>query len=100
METRLRMLIVLAGLPRPQAQAPIRNRYFRVIARLDLYYPQEKLGLEYDGDTHKDSLAADNRRQNLLIGAGIRLLRFTARDIYNAPELVVSQVRTALAESR
>jgi very-short-patch-repair endonuclease len=100
METRLRMLLVLAGLPRPQAQVPIRNRFYRVIARPDLYYPEYRLALEYDGATHKDSLAEDNRRHNLLTGAGVRLLRFTAGDIYNTPELVVSQVRAELARPR
>lgn len=99
METRLRMLPVLAGLPRPQAQVPIRNRFFKVIARVDLYYPEARLGLEYDGATHKDSIAADDRRQNLLTAAGVRLLRFTASDIYNSPELVVSQIRAELKRS-
>ena len=46
METRLRMLPVLAGLQRPQAQVPIRNRFFKVIARVDLYYPEARLGLD------------------------------------------------------
>jgi very-short-patch-repair endonuclease len=100
METRLRMLPVLAGLLRPQAQVEIRNRFYRVIARLDLYYPEHRLALEYDGATHKDSVAEDNRRQNLLTGAGIRLLRFTAGDIYDTPERTVRQIRAELARSR
>jgi very-short-patch-repair endonuclease len=53
--------------------------------------------LEYDGATHRESLAADNRRQNRLINAGYRLLRFTAGDVLNAPAAVVSMVRRALA---
>lgn len=36
------------------------------------------------------------RRQNLLINAGFRLLRFTATDVYNRPEVVEAQVRGAL----
>ena len=55
--------------------------------------------MEYDGATHKDSIAADDRRQNLLTAAGVRLLRFTASDIYNSPELVVSQIRAELKRS-
>jgi len=96
METRLRMLLVLAGLPRPEAQVEIRDRWLRVIGRLDLYYRERHLGLEYDGSTHRESLAEDNRRQNRLLDAGVRLLRFTAGDIYSSPEVVVNQVRHAL----
>ena len=55
--------------------------------------------IEYDGGTHRDSLVADNRRQNRLVNAGYRLLRFTAADVLSAPESVVSLVRGALATS-
>jgi len=75
MESRLRMLLVLGGLPRPQAQTRIHDRQGRFVGRLDLYYPEHRLGLEYDGAIHRDRLAEDNRRQNLLLGAGVRLLR-------------------------
>jgi len=40
--------------------------------------------------------AADNRRQNQLLAAGYRLLRFTAGDVFDRPEAVVDQVRAAL----
>ncbi len=66
--------------------------------RPDLYYPSHRLGIEYDGGTHRTSLVEDNRRQNRLGNAGIRLLRFTSADYYNAPEAIVSQVRTALRD--
>ena len=74
METRLRMLLVLSGLPRPEVQASLRGAG----ARPDLYYPEHRLVIEYDGATHRSSLAADNRRQNRLVDAGYRVLRFTA----------------------
>jgi len=96
METRLRMLLVRSGLPRPEAQVSIRDRFRRFVGRPDLYYRDQRLGLEYDGGTHRDTLAEDNRRQNRLLDAGVRLLRFTAGDIFNTPDMVVSLVRTAL----
>jgi very-short-patch-repair endonuclease len=52
--------------------------------------------LEYDGANHRDRLADDNRRQNLLINACYRILRFTATDIHQRPEVVVAQVSSAL----
>jgi len=95
METRLRMLLVMARLPRPHAQVPLHDQQGRFMGRPDLYYPEHKLGLEYDGATHRDTLVEDNRRQNRLLNAGIRLLRFTASDIYGTPESVIEQVRRA-----
>lgn len=97
METRFRMLLVLRGLRRPEAQVVIRDRFHRFLGRVDLYYREERLALEYDGGGHRETLADDNRRQNRLMEAGIRLLRFTAGDIYNTPDLVISTVRAALA---
>lgn len=99
METRLRMLLVLGGLPRPHAQVPIHDRDGQFAGRPDLYYPDVRLGLEYDGGTHRASLVEDNRRQNRLLDAGVRLLRFTAADIYNSPDSVVALVRSRLLES-
>ena len=100
MESRLRMLLVLGGLPRPQAQVSLLDRRGRFLARPDLYYPDHRLALEYDGGNHRDRLVEDNRRQNLLISAGYRLLRFTAGDIHSRPKIVEAQVRAALGMYR
>lgn len=89
METRLRLALVLAGLPKPQVQVPLPD----VQARADLYYPDRRLVIEYDGATHRDSLGADNRRQNRLVHAGYRVLRFTAPDV---GPIAVASVRRAL----
>jgi very-short-patch-repair endonuclease len=96
METRLRMLLVLARLPRPDVQASIHDEQGRFLGRPDLLYRIQRLAIEYDGENHRDRLAEDNRRQNGLIGAGIRLLRFTAGDVYGTPDMVAMQVRRAL----
>jgi very-short-patch-repair endonuclease len=93
MESRLRWMLIEAGLPRPQVQAELRNQEGRFVGRADLYYPSVRLVIEYDGANHRDRLVEDNRRQNLLLSAGFRLLRFTASD---RPEVVTTQVRRAL----
>ena len=98
METRLRWLLIKSGLPRPVVQADLRDSD-RFLGRADLYYPQSGLVLEYDGLNHRDRLVDDNRRQNLLVNAGYRLLRFTAADINNRPDVVVAQVRAALTKT-
>lgn len=96
METRLRMLLVLAGLPRPLAQVPIYDRSGVFLGRPDLFYPGARLGVEYDGEGHRATLAADNRRQNRLLEAGVTLLRFTRGDVLGAPSRVAEQVRGQL----
>lgn len=99
MESRLRMILVLGGLPRPRAQVSLHDRWHRFVGRPDLYYEQERIGIEYDGGTHRDSLAEDNRRQNRLLNIGVHLLRFTAGDIFRTPGSVVRQVAEALGKS-
>jgi very-short-patch-repair endonuclease len=99
METRLRMLLVLARLPRPEVQVSIHDDEGRFLGRPDLFYPRHRLAIEFDGGNHRDRLVDDNRRQNGLVGAGLRLLRFTSSDVYGNPEGVASQVRQALAGS-
>ena len=96
METRLRWLLIQRGVPRPEVQANLHDSENRFVGRADLYYPAARLVLEYDGGNHRDRLVEDDRRQNLLVSAGFRLLRFTAGDIYNRPDVVECQVRDAL----
>jgi very-short-patch-repair endonuclease len=47
----------------------------------DVYYPLHRLALEYDGSSHRENLTGDNRRQNRMVDAGFRVLRFTAADV-------------------
>jgi very-short-patch-repair endonuclease len=99
METRLRMLLVLARLPRPEAQVSLKDENGRFLGRVDLYYPSHRLAIEYDGGAHRTSLVGDNRRQNRLLNAGYRLLRFTFADIRETPGAVVEQVKHAVAST-
>jgi len=97
METRLRLLLVIAGLPRPQAQVSLYDEAGHFLARPDFYYPLQRLALEYDGAYHRENLTRDNRRQNRMVDAGYRLLRFSAADVLSAPESIVALVRSALS---
>jgi len=97
METRLRWLLIQRGLPRPEVQVDLRDEEDRFLARADLYYPSARLIVEYDGSNHRDRLVEDNRRQNLLLSAGFQLLRFTASDVRDRPDVVESLVCGALA---
>jgi very-short-patch-repair endonuclease len=93
METRLRWLLMQAGLPSPDVQKNLHDATGRFVGRADLYYPAARLVIEYDGANHRDRLIEDNRRQNVLVRAGYRLLRFTAADVLQRPAAVVALVR-------
>ena len=96
METRLRWLLLESGLPRPEVQVDLRDGAARFVGRADIYYREAALVLEYDGGNHRDRLVEDDRRQNLIVSAGYRMLRFTAADLRDRPDAVVAQVRAAL----
>lgn len=97
METRLRLLLVLAGLPAPEVQFEVWQDG-RFYGRLDLAYPALRLGIEFDGAAHDlaPRAAADLRRANGLLEIGWRLLRYDASDYYRRRGFIVRQVGTAL----
>lgn len=94
METRLRVQLVRARLPEPQLQVELHDTSGRFLGRADLYYPDVRLVVEFDGMNQKDRMAADLRRQNALLNAGYHVLRFTAADI-RVPGFAAAQVRRA-----
>lgn len=100
METRLRWLLIQAGLPRPDVQVQLSDGAARFAGRVDLYYPQTRLAIEYDGGNHRHRLVEDDSRQNVLLSSGYQLLRFTAPDLYDSPDVTIAQVRTALGGGR
>jgi very-short-patch-repair endonuclease len=95
METRLRWLLVSNGLPRPEVQADMHDDAGHFVGRADLLYRAARLVVEFDGGNHRERLVSDDRRQNLVTGAGFRVLRFTSADIYQQPDVVAAQVRGA-----
>lgn len=53
--------------------------------RIDIAFPLQRIGIEVDGFSHHaktlDGFLNDRRRQNLLVLAGWRMLRFPAGDV-------------------
>ena len=97
-ESRLRMLLVLGGFPRPEAQVDYYGDDGRHLGRVDL----ELLGvaLEYDGREQRLRRAVfgrDRRRQNDLVDAGVEVRRFTAEDVApTSAEQLRAEVRRAV----
>lgn len=103
METRLRMLIVLAGLPEPKVNLRIALREGTATVRLDLSYPQVKVAVEYDGRHHVevvDQWEGDLERREDLDDGNWRIIVVTSRGIYRDPEKTVHRVWLALAKRR
>jgi very-short-patch-repair endonuclease len=101
METRLRMLIVLAGLPAPQVNFILRHPDGSWWMRFDLCYPSLKLIIEYDRRQHveeEDQWLHDLKRREALDRMGWRIIVVTRRDYYDTPEEVLRRVRDALID--
>jgi hypothetical protein len=52
MESRLRMVLVLRGLPAPEVQYPVLADRRRRAVWLDMAYPEQRIGIEYEGEDH------------------------------------------------
>ena len=98
MESRLRLLLVRAGFPRPEAQYVVRAPSGRFIARVDLAYPDLRVAVEYDGRAaHPVGLARDRERAWELRQAGWVAVHVTA-PLYADRERLVARVREARRE--
>jgi hypothetical protein len=101
METRLRLLLVFAGLPCPEINVDLYDEYGHWFSRPDLSYPELKLGMEYEGDTHrtdKRQWRADMTRHEVLHDLGWTVLRFHADDVLLRPHATVERVRRWINE--
>ncbi|WP_232323491.1 endonuclease domain-containing protein [Catenuloplanes japonicus] len=99
METRLRLVIIDGGLPRPVAQHRIHDDAGSFIGQVDLAYPAWRIAIEYEGDHHRDraTFRKDIVRFNRLQAAGWATLRFTADDVFKRPQKIIEGVRHAVA---
>lgn len=69
-----------------------------VIGVVDVLFPREKLVIEVDGErahSGREAFVRDRRRQNRLVNAGYRVLRFTWWDLTEQPDRVVEEIRRA-----
>lgn len=77
-ETALRLLLLRAGLPEPEINGVIRNRYGAVIAHGDLVYRPQRTIVEYDGAHHRTDARQyriDVARLDALMEEGWRIIR-------------------------
>lgn len=101
MESRLRMLLVLAGLPEPVVDHHDVDEFGRVLRRYDLSFPGVRLAIEYDGRQHAESdhqWERDVERREQLDNEGWRIVVVLSKGIYREPERTLERVAAAMRE--
>jgi very-short-patch-repair endonuclease len=96
-ESRLRVRLVLAGVPAPVTQYVIEHDG-RFLARVDLAWPEHKVAVEYDGLWHAadDQIHRDRQRLNRLVGADWIVLHVTSKRLRDDFEAFVAELKAAL----
>lgn len=98
-ESRLRMLIVLAGLPEPVVNHTEYDGRGWVSRRFDLSWPGKKLAVEYDGRQHAESQRQwehDVARREGLDLDGWRLVVVLAPGLYREPSRTLERITRAM----
>ncbi|MGY4772541.1 DUF559 domain-containing protein [Kribbella sp. CWNU-51] len=95
MESWLRLLLVLAGLPEPEVGRVIYDADGGWLARPDLCYPDLKIAIEYDGQHHLLDIRQwrrDIRRRENLEREGWLVRVITAHDLLQSPDTVIARI--------
>ncbi len=101
-ETRLRLLLVRAGLPTPEVNLPVACPSARRLFHVDLGYAEEKVAVEYDGTVHvgnREQMELDATRRRHLQDDGWLVITVTAGQLHR-PNQLVSSIRHHLATRR
>jgi Protein of unknown function (DUF559) len=102
METRTRLVMIDGGLPPPTVQFEVFDAKGRFVARLDLAYEEWKIGIEYEGDHHREraTFRRDIARGNKLADLGWAILRLTADDVLRNPDEMVRRIRKMISAAQ
>lgn len=94
-ESKLRCILIDAGLPEPQLNIDLFDTWGRFLGCVDLAYPDAKIAIEYQSVLHSTRYAHDVERLAALRAAGWTVIEVTAT-LLQHPEILVSRVRAAL----
>lgn len=99
-ETRLRLMLLRAGLPAPTPQLKIYNEYGVKIATADLGYEQQRVAIFYDSEIHreKSNWEFDAWVNAQLAELGWLPVRVTAQ-MMRTPPTLIRQIRAALTRA-
>ena len=100
-ETLVRLLLARAGCAEPVLQAPIFDNDGRLLGYADLYWPDLKIVVEYDGQHHRtDDVAYDRDliRIDDFLAAGNLVVRIRKYGLFQAPAGEVARVERAFRQ--
>ncbi|WP_375482528.1 endonuclease domain-containing protein [uncultured Mycobacterium sp.] len=98
-ETRTRLVLIDAGLPRPQTQIAVYDEYGDFVARIDMGYEEYRVGIEYDGLQHwlnPEQRARDIDRQTALLDLGWVIVRVSSELLRYRQGTVIARVVAAM----
>ena len=110
-ESYSRVVLHLAGLPRPEPQYEVFGLDGRLVGRCDFGWPECRVLGEFDGrkkygellrrpgQTAEDVLIDEKRREDRLRALGWIVIRWMWQDLYR-PDFLIEQLRAALARGR
>jgi very-short-patch-repair endonuclease len=96
-ENLLVSLLVEAGFTGYVVNLPVRMG--SAVARIDVAFPQARLAIEVDGwafHSSRQRFQHDRTRQNRIVAAGWRVLRFTWEDLTQRPDQVLRRIAELL----
>ena len=98
-ESLTRLLLVRNGFPRPQTQIRVTDEHGFVVARLDMGWPEWRVGVDFDGAHHwtdPKQRAKDIERYAKLPELGWVDIRVSGDMLHNNPHLVLERAGAAL----
>jgi len=101
METRVRLLVVLAGLPEPEVNLLVGDEESK--RKYDLSYRASRTIIEYDGKHHIEREAqweSDIARREKIDDDGWRYLVLVAKDIFSSPGETLERIHRVLLQRR
>lgn len=98
-ETRTRLVLIDAGLPRPETQIVVCDEYGEFVGRVDMGYRELKVGIEYDGPQHwtdPKQRQRDIDRQVALTEQGWVIIRVSAELLRYRRGTLIARVEEAM----
>lgn len=98
-ETRTRLALIDAGLPKPQTQIVVRDEFGEFVARIDMGYEDLRVGIEYDGPQHWTNAKQRDRdidRYSALLDLGWVIVRVSSELLSYRQGTLVGRVEAAM----
>jgi hypothetical protein len=102
-ESALRLLIIRGELPIPELQIVVADEAGTEFARIDMGYPDQKIGIEYDGEefhSREWQRKRDAHRDKLLTELGWNMIHVDADRMRDSPTGILVEIESALHDRR